>query len=78
MRLSVAELARPLLEEILTSGDTDWFRIAIYPSTAGASYAKTRLVKAHSDKEWEFRAAKNPDTEQSAVYARWLGTNTAP
>jgi hypothetical protein len=76
-RLTSVERARPFLEDILAAGSRDWHRLAIFPTTMGAAQTVGRLRKHYSRVEWEWKAARNPDTGQSAVYVRWLGTKAA-
>jgi hypothetical protein len=66
------ELARPLLEQIMAEGDRAWHRLAVFPSSMGASQTCGRLRKAYP-REWEWRAVKVAEVGQSALYVRWLG-----
>lgn len=70
---TAVELARPLLEEIASSANSEWHRLAVFPAPRSAAQTRTRLSKAYSKADWEFRAASIPDVGQSALYVRWLG-----
>ncbi|MFP5376920.1 MAG: hypothetical protein ACLGIO_09090 [Acidimicrobiia bacterium] len=72
-RLTNAERARPLLEQIMAEGRTKWQRLAIHPSARGAGQLVGAFRKAYPPSEWEFKAVAIPEVGQSAVYVRWLG-----
>lgn len=66
------ELARPMLEQLMAEGDKAWHRLAVFPSSMGASQTCGRMRKAYP-REWEWLAVKVPEVGQSALYVRWLG-----
>lgn len=72
-KLSLAEQVRPLLEEILTTQDRDWFRVILFFKANQANFNIKRLVESHSKTEWEWRAVKLVEVDQSAIYVRWVG-----
>lgn len=74
-RKTLVEKIRPSLEQIMAEGSHDWYRVALYEGR-GAGVAKGRLAKAYRT-EWEWRSVWLPETGQSAVYVRWLGTEPA-
>lgn len=71
-RLTNAERARPLLEQITAENKRTWHRIAIHPSAHGAGALVAALRKAYG--EFEFKAVSLAEAGQSAVYVRWTGT----
>lgn len=73
-RKTIAEQVRPLLEEVLVSGERCWFRIVLFHTANQASFNVGRLRKAYGPGEWEFRAAHLDEVDQSAMYVRWTGT----
>lgn len=73
-RRKLAELLRPLLEEILVDGGDDWWRVAVYPSRLGAGQAAGRLSKRYAT-GWEWRAARLDECDQSALYVRRVDRN---
>lgn len=70
---SLAEQVRPLLEEILVAGERDWFRVALFFKTRQAAMNLKRVRESHSKSEWEWRAARLDEVDQSALYVRWVG-----
>ena len=70
-RTSLIEKVRPLLEQLMADANEDWHRIALYPKAHAAAPNKGRLAKAYGEFEW--RAVRLPEVDQSAIYVRWLG-----
>jgi hypothetical protein len=71
-KLTAAERARPLLEQLMAEGDRHWHRLALFPSTRLAGNTRGQLVKAYP-REWEFKAVALREVGQSSLYVRWLG-----
>jgi hypothetical protein len=71
-RTSLIEKVRPLLEQLMAAGERDWHRIALYPKARAAAPNKGRLAKAYGEFEW--RAVRLPEVDQSAIYVRWTGS----
>lgn len=70
---TLSEQIRPLLEQILVDEDHDWYRVALFFKARQASMNLKRVREAHSKAEWEWRAARLDEVEQSAIYVRWIG-----
>lgn len=76
-KLTNAERARPLLEQLMAEGNRKWHRICIHHSPHAAGRLAVVFRKAFPKSEWEFRAVTIPEVGQGAVYARWLGEKGA-
>jgi hypothetical protein len=70
---NLSEQVRPLLEQILVTGDRDWFRVALFFKTRQAAMNLKRVRESHSQRDWEWRAARLEEVDQSALYVRWIG-----
>jgi hypothetical protein len=70
---SLAEQVRPFLELLLVEGDRDWYRVVLFHKARQAAMNIKRIRESHSKADWEWRAVKLDEVDQSAIYVRWVG-----